>query len=53
MAFLRVEKKKSGTYLRIIKSFKFEGVTKHKTIHSLGKVEDYTSGQLERIAKKL
>ena len=53
MAFLRVEKKKSGTYLRIIKSFKVEGVTKHKTIHSLGKVEDYSADQLERIAKKL
>lgn len=53
MAFLRVEKKKSGTYLRIIKSFKVEGVTKHKTIHSLGKVEDYSVDQLERIAKKL
>ena len=53
MAFLRVEKKKSGTYLRIIKSFKVQGVTKHKTIHSLGKVEDYTPNQLENIAKKL
>ncbi len=53
MAFLRVEKKKSGTYLRIIQSFKFGGKSKHKTIHSLGKVEDYTVDQLERIAKKL
>ena len=53
MAFLRVEKKKSGTYLRIIQSFKLEGKSKHKTIHSLGKVEDYTADQLERIAKKL
>lgn len=53
MAFLRVEKKKSGTYLRIIQSFKIDGKTKHKTIHSLGKVEDYSVEQLERIAKKL
>lgn len=53
MAFLRIEKKKSGTYLRIIQSYKVEGKSKHKTIHSLGKVEDYTADQLERIAKKL
>lgn len=53
MAFLRVEKKKSGTYLRVIQSYKVDGKPKHKTIHSLGKVEDYTPDQLENIAKKL
>ena len=53
MAFLRSEKKKSGTYLRIIQSYKEDGKSKHKTLYSLGKVEDYTADQLERIAKKL
>ena len=53
MAFIRAEKKKSGTYLRIIQSYKVDGKSKHKTLHSLGKVEDYSSDQLERIAKKL
>ncbi len=53
MAFLRVEKKKSGTYLRIIQSYKSAGKSKHKTLHSLGKVEDYSIDQLENIAKKL
>jgi len=53
MAFLRVEKKKSGTYLRIIQSYKVEGKPRHKTLHSLGKVEDYSPDQLERIAKRL
>ncbi len=53
MAFLRVEKKKSGTYLRIIQSYKVNGKSKHKTLHSLGKVEDYSVNQLENIAKKL
>ena len=53
MAFLRAEKKKSGTYLRIIQSYKIDGKSKHKTLHSLGKVEDYSADQLERIAKKL
>ncbi len=53
MAFLRIEKKKSGTYLRIIQSYKQGGKSKHKTLHSLGKVEDYSPEQLERIASKL
>jgi transposase len=53
MAFLRVEKKKSGTYLRIIQSYKDNGKPKHKTLYSLGKVEDYPSDQLQRIAEKL
>jgi len=53
MAFLRAEKKKSGTYLRIIESYKEKGKPKHRTLHSLGKVEDYPPKQLESIAKKL
>lgn len=53
MAFLRVEKKKSGTYMRIVESYKEGGKPKHRTLHSLGKVEDYPSQQLESIAKKL
>lgn len=53
MAFLRVEKKKSGTYLRIIQSYKDNGKPKHKTLYSLGKVEDYPSDQLQKIAEKL
>ncbi|HIP36071.1 MAG TPA: IS1634 family transposase [Crocinitomix sp.] len=53
MAFIRVEKKQSGTYLRIVQSYKENGKPKHKTLHSLGKVEDYPPNQLEAIAKKL
>lgn len=53
MAFLRAEKKKSGTYLRIVQSYREAGKTRHKTLYSLGKVEDYPKGQLERIAYKL
>jgi transposase len=53
MAFLRAEKKESGTYLRIIQSYKLDGKSKHKTLYSLGKLEDYDSNQLERIAKKI
>lgn len=53
MAFIRAEKKKSGTYLRIIQSYKEDGKSKHKTLYSLGKVEDYSADQLEKMAKKL
>lgn len=53
MSFLRAEKKASGTYLRIIQSYKLNGKSKHKTLYSLGKLEDYDANQLERIAKKL
>ena len=52
MAFLRVEKKKSGTYMRIVQSYKVDGKTRHKTLHSLGKVEDYSPDQLVRLAHK-
>ena len=53
MAFLRVENKKSGKYLRIVQSYRENGKVKHKTLHSLGKVEDYPPEQLEAIANKL
>jgi len=53
MAFLKIDKKKTGTYLRIVESYRLNGKPTHKTIHSLGKVEDYPTYQLENIAKKL
>lgn len=54
MAFLRIEKKSSGRYLRIVQSYKDEqGKSRHKTLYSLGKVEDYPPEQLENIGKKL
>src|SRR6056300_1401907 len=50
MPFLRIEKKKSGTYLRILQSYRDEnGKSTHRILHSLGKVEDYTDEQLRRI----
>ena len=39
--------------MRIVQSFKQNGVTRHKTLYSLGKVEDYPPEQLQRIATKL
>jgi len=54
MSFLRVEKKKSGTYLRILQSYRDEkGKSTHRTLYNLGKVEDYTPEQLRRIGIRL
>lgn len=54
MPFLRVEKKSSGTYLRILESYRnSEGKSTNRILYSLGKVEDYTPEQLRRIGIKL
>ncbi len=50
MAFLKIERKSSGTYLRITESYRNEeGKVAHRILHSLGKVEDYTPEQLRSI----
>lgn len=54
MAFLRVENKKSGKYLRIVESYRDDfGKTRQRILYSLGKVDDYTPEQLRRIGSKL
>lgn len=53
MPFLRVEKKKSGNYLRILESYRdVHGKSTHRILYSLGKVEDYTPDQLKSIGVK-
>ncbi|HYT43685.1 MAG TPA: hypothetical protein VEP90_15200, partial [Methylomirabilota bacterium] len=54
MPFLKVERKSSGTYLRILESYRNEkGTPTSRVLYSLGKVEDYTSEQLQRIGVEL
>lgn len=54
MPFLRVEKKPSGTYLRILESYRDTlGKSTHRILYSLGKVEEYTPEQLRRMGIKL
>lgn len=54
MPFLRAEKKASGTYLRILESYRNRaGKATHRILYSLGKVEDYTPEQLRAIGVKL
>jgi transposase len=53
MAYLKVERKQSGTYLRILESFRnSEGKPTSKVLYSLGKVEDYTPAELRNIGIK-
>ena len=53
MAFLKIEQKKSGQYLRIYESYRDEqGKPASRVLYSLGKVEDYTTEQLRRFGDK-
>ena len=52
MAFLRIEKKKSGSYMRIIHGYRRDGKSLCKTLYNLGKVEDYKSSELRAIGEK-
>jgi len=54
MAFIRIERKKSGSYIRIVEGYRDENnLVKQKTLYNLGKVEDYKPEQLQRIGKTL
>ncbi len=54
MAFLRLEKKKSGTYLRIVQSYRgTDGKSRHQTLYNLGKAEDYSPEALKKIGQTL
>jgi transposase len=54
MAFLRQEKKNSGTYLRIVQSYRDEeGKIRHRTLYNLGKAEEYSAEALKKIGQAL
>jgi len=54
MPFLRAEKKSSGTYLRILESYRnAAGQSRHRILYTLGKLEDYTPEQLRASGIKL
>lgn len=52
MAFLRAEKKASGTYLRLVESYRQDKQVKHRTLYTLGKLEDFKPQQLEALGQK-
>lgn len=53
MVFLRVEKKKSGSYLRIVETFRESDKVKHRLLYNLGKVDDYSPETLKRMGMRL
>jgi transposase len=54
MAYLKVDRKTSGNYLRIIESYRNDkGLPTSRVLYSLGKVTDYTPEQLRSIGIKL
>jgi transposase len=54
MSYLKVERKNSGSYLRIMESFRDEhGKPSSRILHTLGKLEDFTPQQLRSMGIKL
>ena len=52
MAFIKTERKKSGTYLRLVESYRGEdGKPKHRTVATLGKAEDFSKKTLRRMGQ--
>lgn len=52
MAFLRVEKKGSGTYIRLVESYRKDKVSKHRTLYTFGKLQDIPPDQLKALGMK-
>ena len=54
MAFLKVEKEKSGMYLSVVQTYRNEsGTPCHRRLFNLGKVEDYRPETLKKMGKRL
>ena len=54
MSFIRIDKKSSGSYIRIVSSYRDkEGQSRHRTLYNLGKAEDYTPEALKKIGQTL
>src|SRR5688572_13994510 len=52
MAFLKVERKESGNYLRIVEGYREGGKSRNRVLYSLGRVEDYTPDMLKRFGER-
>lgn len=52
MAYLRIDKKESGRFLRIVQNKRVDGKVVQSTLYSLGKVEDYTPTMLKRLGER-
>jgi transposase len=52
MAYLRIDRKGSGNFLRIVENKRVNGKVLQSTLYSLGKVEDYTPAMLKRLGER-
>jgi hypothetical protein len=52
MAYLRIDKKESGSFIRIVQNKRVEGKVVQSTLYSLGKIEDYTPAMLKRLGER-
>lgn len=52
MAFLKIERKSSGNYLRIVEGYRENGKSKNRILYSMGKTEDYTPQMLKRFGER-
>jgi transposase len=54
MAFIRKETKKTGTYLRLVESYRdLDGHSRHRTLYNLGRAEDYSPESLKKMGEVL
>jgi len=53
MAFLKVDKKATGQYIRIVENKRTGRKVKTRTLYTLGKVSDYTPAMLKRMGERL
>jgi hypothetical protein len=54
MSYLKIERKKSGNYLRLLESYRNDkGLPTSRILYSLGKVEDYSPEELQKTGIKL
>jgi len=53
MAYISIDRKKGEEYIRIMESVVVNGKKTKRTLHSLGKVSDYTPEILKRIGRRL
>lgn len=52
MSFLRIDKRPSGQFLRIVQNYRQDGKVLQRTVHNLGKVEEYSAKELEQLGRK-
>jgi len=53
MASIIIDKKKSGSYIRIVESYRENGKPKTRTLYTLGRVDSFSASSLKRMGERL